>query len=89
MLTIVNKKTWRTCDFPVWERVKHIVPVYNVHPLLQIKESGKNPAHYTTLNTVLCGCTFKDCAKNKISNTCMLALKPKKILGTSTYNQGC
>jgi hypothetical protein len=28
-LTIVNKKTWRTCDFPVWERVKHIVPVYN------------------------------------------------------------
>jgi hypothetical protein len=31
MLTIVNKKTWRTCDFPVWERVKHIVPVYNVH----------------------------------------------------------
>jgi hypothetical protein len=26
MLTIVNKKTWQTCDFPVWERVKHIVP---------------------------------------------------------------
>jgi hypothetical protein len=25
MLTIVNKKTWQTCDFPVWERVKHIV----------------------------------------------------------------
>ena len=43
---------WRTCDFPVWERVKHIVPVYNAPPLLQIKESGQNPAHYTTLNTV-------------------------------------
>jgi hypothetical protein len=32
MLTIVNKKTWQTSDFPVWERMKHIVPVYNVHP---------------------------------------------------------
>ena len=52
MLTIVNKKTWRTCDFPVWERVKHIVPVYNAH-LLQNKESGQNPVHYTTLNMVL------------------------------------
>ena len=47
MLTIVNKKTWQTCDFPVWERVKHIVPVYNN------KESGQNPAHYITLNTVM------------------------------------
>jgi hypothetical protein len=46
MLTIVSKKTWRTCDFPLWERVKHIVPVYN-------KESGQNPAHYTTINTVV------------------------------------
>ena len=51
-LTIVNKKTWRTCDFPVWERVKHIVPVYNAHTPLPNKESGQNPAHYTTLNTV-------------------------------------
>jgi hypothetical protein len=25
MLTIVSKKTWWTFDFPVWERVKHIV----------------------------------------------------------------
>jgi hypothetical protein len=25
----VSKKTWWTFDFPVWERVKHIVPVYN------------------------------------------------------------
>ena len=52
MLTILNKKTWRTCDFPVWERVKHIVPVYKCTPLLQNKESGQNPVHYTTLNTV-------------------------------------
>ena len=56
MLTIVIKKTWQTCDFPVWERVKYIVPVYNVHhpppPTLQNKESGQNPAHYATLNTV-------------------------------------
>jgi hypothetical protein len=37
MLTIVNKNTWRTCDFPVWERVKYIVPVYNVHPSYKIK----------------------------------------------------
>jgi hypothetical protein len=35
--TIVNKKTWRTCDFPVWERVKHIVPVYKAHPSYKIK----------------------------------------------------
>jgi hypothetical protein len=41
MLTIVNKKTWQTCDFPVWERVKHIVPVYNVHPSYKIKNLGK------------------------------------------------
>ena len=41
MLTIVNKKTWRTCDFPVWERVKHIVPVYNAHPSYKIKNLGK------------------------------------------------
>ena len=52
-LTIVNKKTWQTCDFPVWERVKHIVPVYNAHPSYKIKNLGKNPAHYTTLNTVI------------------------------------
>jgi hypothetical protein len=37
MLTIVNKNTWRTCDSPVWERVKYIVPVYNVHPSYKIK----------------------------------------------------
>ena len=40
-LTIVNKKTWRTCDFPVWERVKHIVPIYNAHTSYQIKNLGK------------------------------------------------
>jgi hypothetical protein len=39
--TIVNKKTWQTCDFPVWERVKHIVPVYNAHPSYKIKNLGK------------------------------------------------
>jgi hypothetical protein len=38
---IVNKKTWRKCDFPVWERVKHIVPVYNAHPSYKIKNLGK------------------------------------------------
>jgi hypothetical protein len=53
MLTIVNKKTWQTCDFPVWERVKHIVPVYNAHPSYKIKNLGKIPVHYTTLNTVV------------------------------------
>ena len=37
----VNKKAWRTCDFPVWERVKHIVPVYNAHPSYKIKNLGK------------------------------------------------
>ena len=47
MLTILSKKTWRTCDFPVWERVKHIVPVYNAHTSYQIKNLGK------ILNTVL------------------------------------
>jgi len=41
MLTIVNKKTWQTCDFPFWERVKHIVPVYNAHPSYKIKNLGK------------------------------------------------
>jgi len=41
MLTIVNKKTWWTCDFPVWERVKHIVLVYNAHPSYKIKNLGK------------------------------------------------
>jgi hypothetical protein len=35
MLTIVNKKTWQTCDLLVWERVKHIVPVYNAHTLIK------------------------------------------------------
>jgi hypothetical protein len=40
MLIIVNKKTWRTCDFPVWERVKHIVPVYNAHLSYTIKNIG-------------------------------------------------
>ena len=52
MLRIVSKKTWRTCDFPVWERVKHIVPVYNAHPSYKIKNLGKKTAHYATLNTV-------------------------------------
>ena len=28
-------------DFPVWERVKHIVPVYNAHPSYKIKNLGK------------------------------------------------
>jgi hypothetical protein len=37
MLTIVSKKTWWTFDFPVWERVKHIVSVYNAHTSYQIK----------------------------------------------------
>ena len=37
----VNKKTWWTCDFPVWERVKHMVPVYNAHTSYQIKNLGK------------------------------------------------
>jgi hypothetical protein len=41
---------WQTCDFPVWERVKHIVPVYNAHPSYK---SGQNPAHYATLNMVI------------------------------------
>jgi hypothetical protein len=36
-----SKQTWRTCDFPVWERVKHIVPVYNAHPSYKIKILGK------------------------------------------------
>ena len=36
-----KQKTWRTCDFPVWERVKHIVPVYNAHPSYKIKNLGK------------------------------------------------
>jgi hypothetical protein len=40
-LTIVNKKAWRTCYFPVWERVKHIVSVYNAHTPYQIKNLGK------------------------------------------------
>ena len=54
MFTMVNKKTWRTCDFPVWERVKHIVLIYNAHPSYKKKkESGQNPAYYATLNTVL------------------------------------
>ena len=35
------KLTWRTCDFPVWERVKHIVPVYDAHTFYQIKNLGK------------------------------------------------
>jgi hypothetical protein len=37
----LNKKTWQTCDFPVWERVKHIVPVYNVHPSYKLNNLGK------------------------------------------------
>jgi hypothetical protein len=41
MLTIVNKKTWQKCDFAVWERVKHIVPVYNAHPSCKAKNLGK------------------------------------------------
>jgi hypothetical protein len=36
-----KQKTWRTCDFPGWERVKHIVSVYNAHPSYQIKNLGK------------------------------------------------
>jgi hydroxymethylglutaryl-CoA reductase (NADPH) len=40
MLKIVNKKIWQTCDFPVWERVKHIVPVYNAHPSYKIKQES-------------------------------------------------
>jgi hypothetical protein len=32
---------WRTCDFPVWERVKHIVPVYNAQPSYKLKNLGK------------------------------------------------
>jgi hypothetical protein len=32
---------WRTCDFPVWERVKHIVPVYNAHPSCKLKNLDK------------------------------------------------
>jgi hypothetical protein len=32
---------WRTCDFPVWVRVKHIVPVYNAHPSYKLKNLGK------------------------------------------------
>jgi hypothetical protein len=39
MLTIVNKKTWRKCDFPVWERVKHIVPVCIIIKIKYIKLS--------------------------------------------------
>jgi hypothetical protein len=39
-ISIVNKTTWQTCDFPVWERVKHIVPVYNAHPSYKIKNLG-------------------------------------------------
>jgi hypothetical protein len=32
---------WQTCDFPFWERVKYIVPVYNAHTSYQIKNLGK------------------------------------------------
>jgi hypothetical protein len=52
--------TWWTCDFPVWERVKHIVHVYNVHPSYKIK-SGQNPAHYVTLNTVVLKFKHEQC----------------------------
>jgi hypothetical protein len=37
----VSNKTWWTFDFPVWGRVKHIVPVYNTHTSYQIKNLGK------------------------------------------------
>ena len=54
MLTIVNKKTWRTCDFPVWERVKHIVLVHNAHhPSYKIKNLGKIRALCTSNYSIL------------------------------------
>ena len=59
MLTIVSKKTWRTCDLPVWERVKHIVPVYNAHTSYQIKNLGKILCINTTLNTVVLNKNWK------------------------------
>jgi hypothetical protein len=31
---------WTDKDFPVWERVKHIVPVYNAHPSYKLKNLG-------------------------------------------------
>ena len=57
--------------------MKHIVPVYNCAPLLQNKESGQNPAHYATLNTVkqfffsqnLDWIEHKMCMNNQVSNT--------------------
>ena len=36
-----KQKKWWTFDFPVWERVKHIVPVYNAHTSYQVKNLGK------------------------------------------------
>jgi hypothetical protein len=39
--TLIVGFYWRTCDFPVWVRVKHIVPVYNAHPSYKLKNLGK------------------------------------------------
>lgn len=30
-----------------------VLPMYNVHPYLSLKKSGKKSAHYTQQNTVL------------------------------------
>ena len=48
MLTIVNKKTWRTSDFPVWERVKHIVPVLMCTPPTKQRILAKSCTLYTS-----------------------------------------
>ena len=44
---------WRTCDFPVWERVKHIVPIYNAHPSYKLKNLGKILHINITLHTAI------------------------------------
>jgi hypothetical protein len=41
MLTIVNKKNMADMWFPCLGKVKHIVPVYNVHHSYKIKNLGK------------------------------------------------